>query len=175
MANDIEGTFNCAVYSQLVEILHHYRYPAELITTIEGFGSDRALYFCFDGVEEPPLPFLSALPQGSPLSPIRFVIYSSCLGADAKNSPGNSTTTYMDDEVMIQGAGSQAQATAALQLRLDDGITQAAVLNICYAPAKSELMHLTPITSGRLVKDQQGITLYSTTAPPKETIKCLSV
>lgn len=175
IANDIEGAFNWVVYSRLVEILRHNRFPDELIATIESFGSDRTLYYCFDGDQETPLLFLSGLPQGSPLSPILFVIYSSCLSAGAIPCPGNSTTTYMDDKVMTQGAASQAQATAALHLRINHRISQATFLNIRNAPAKSELMHFMPTTSGRLVKNHTWIVLYGTTTPPKDTMKCLGV
>lgn len=74
MTNDIEGDFNCVRHETLIEILQHYGFPASLVQTVAAFNTNRRIYLEFDGQNEHPVPFDSGLPQGSPLSPILFVI-----------------------------------------------------------------------------------------------------
>lgn len=142
MANDIDTAFNCVAHDKLIDILQHYKFPHHWTGIITNFNSNRKIFLAFDGNEEEPVPFLSGLPQGSPLSPILFVRYAAALNGPGQQPRLRQTTSYMDNEVITQGANTQKAATKALQARLYDRIDRARFLNIRFAPKRSELMRL---------------------------------
>lgn len=86
--------------------------------------------------------------------------------------PRERTTAYVDNKVMVQGG-----TTHQLQEKLDHRIDRAQHLNIQFAPAKLELMHLLPFTSGRKIKnaDITGLTLDGAQIPPTDTVQILGV
>lgn len=127
----------------------------------------------FDNEAKEPEQFNSGLPQGSPLSPIFFVIYAGALEENRTMHPNEQVTTYIDDEVLIQGAKSQKFASAELQRRLNQRAERGKAMNI---PSKSDLIHIIPHSSGRRHnQDTQGITLDGHQTPPTESMKRLGV
>lgn len=131
------------VHKRLTEILNYFGVHYYLVKTLDSFNTDRTIYMAFDRQEEEAVPFQSGLPQGFPLSPVLFVIYTAALNTPAQQPHDRHETSYVDDELMIQGATSEKGASAYLQARLDQWIKRAEVLNIKFAPGKAELMHLT--------------------------------
>lgn len=114
----------------------------------------------FDGQEEVPVPFLPGLLQGSPFSPVLFVIYAAALSFPGPQPRMREITSYVNDEVMIQGAMTQRAGSRTLQVTLDERIRRADHLNIRFAAMKVELMHLVPHTNkGTGTRDTTGITL----------------
>lgn len=79
LANVIEGAFNCVVYSRLMEIMTHFKLPKHQIRTITRFLTVRTISMCFDEQTEIPVPFTSGLPQGSSMSQVLYILYSSAL------------------------------------------------------------------------------------------------
>lgn len=142
MTNAIDGAFNCVRHDKVRQILEPYRLPESLVNTIADFTTDRYIDLEFDGNQKTPVPFVSELPQGSPLSPILFVIYPTAV---SRYQPTGEqiTATYIDDEVMVPGSKTTYFATKILQERLDQQLSRAPCLNIRYAPTKPELMHTT--------------------------------
>lgn len=176
LGNDIDGAFNCVVHERLTDILKHFKVFPQLIQTIESFTKDRTILMAFDGQEEAPTQFRSGVPQGSPLSPVLFVIYAAALNNPGQQPLNRHDTSYVDDELMIQASTSEKGAKAALQERIDGRIKRAEFLNIRLAPAKSELMHLYPVGPRRKQNlDEHGIKLYDAQIEPKKTIKALGV
>ncbi|KAL0630784.1 hypothetical protein Q9L58_010368, partial [Maublancomyces gigas] len=54
------------------------------------------------------------------------------------------TTSYLDDEILLQVAKTPEFACTNLQSRLNRRGERALSLNIRFSPAKSELMHMLP-------------------------------
>lgn len=161
------------IHERLINIQEHYRFPRNLVQCIAAFNTERQIHMAFDGESEQPVPFCAGLPQGFPLSPILFMIYSSTL--DSRN--GVQTTVYVDDEIARIGATTQTLAVKAQQNHLDQRIDRAGFLNIRYAPRQVELIHLIPTTSGQQINnaDTRGIELYGTWIPPTDMVKILGV
>lgn len=137
-----------------------------LIGTIENFLSGQSISMSFENQTESPTSFTSGLPQGSPLSPVLFILYASAL-ITAHNDNLRGETIYVNDVVMIQGAPSVPMAHKLLQTSLDTTIQKASFLNIKLAPDKSELMHLVPTTSKlKPNTPDQSVTLYGKPIPP---------
>lgn len=115
LANDIDGPFNCVQHRKLNDILRHYTFPKELANTIQSFNEARKIVMAFDNEAEEPVPFDSSVPQGSHLSPMLFVTYAGALQEKRMTRPNEQVTTYIDYQVLIQGAKSQKFATAEPQ------------------------------------------------------------
>lgn len=122
MGNDINGAFNCVNHDQLNHILQHYKFPEHLVNTSKDFNTNRSLHLAFEGKEGDPVPFSSEVPQGSPIPPVRFVIYAAALNAPQPAPPHRETTSYIEDMVMLQESPTQKEASRILQKRLDQRI-----------------------------------------------------
>lgn len=100
----------------------------------------------FEVKSEDPTNFGAKLLQGFLLSPCLFIISASALNTAADKRTATETT-YMDHEVKVQLAPSQIAVTRSLQKRLDQKLSRVPTLHIKYSTAKSELMHLVPMTN----------------------------
>lgn len=87
MANDIGGTLKCISHERLMEIVVHYRFLSDVTTCVGSFNAERSIHMAFDGESDDPVSYRAALPQGSPLSPILFVISTASLNDPAENDP----------------------------------------------------------------------------------------
>lgn len=76
LANNIDGAFNTVRHDKLGEIITKAGFPKYLVSWIHDFCTNRTLSFHFNGENQFWKPFYSGLPQGSPLSPIFVVVYS---------------------------------------------------------------------------------------------------
>jgi hypothetical protein len=78
LMHGIEGAFNNTHPKLFVywHVTHQRQMPQYLTDWATAFTSDRTLSFNFDGLRETPKPFKASLPQGSPDSPILFLIYA---------------------------------------------------------------------------------------------------
>lgn len=175
LTNDIDREFNCVIFLQLEHILRHDGLHEELVRLIASIGSDRQLQCTFDGDTETAQPFLAGLPQPSPLWPILFVIYASGLNAPKVQSSMEQETSYVDDDLMLQGATSQGTGSSELQRQVNDRIARAPRLNICYAPRKCELIHLKPYSSHKKDDPSACVSRYGQITAPKPTIKTVGV
>lgn len=169
MANEIDGACNCVVHSTLREIMSHYRFPSCPIDCISDFNNDQQIHMRFDRESEEPVPFHSGLSQGSLISPILFVNYAGALSTEGNRNPTQWSNSYVNDKAMVEGANSLIAARQTLQERLDKRIQRASHLNIKFAPAKAELKHLIPFTSGKTARTptKQGSRCTTSTLLPR--------
>ena len=72
---DVKGAFDHVAKNQLLAILKRLRLPVNLISWISSFLDDRQLRLSFDGQIEEFSLIDTGIPQGSPVSPILFLIY----------------------------------------------------------------------------------------------------
>ena len=93
--------------------------PNYLTNWVSAFNSDRRLAFGFDQQTEEPQPYKCGLPQGSPISPILFLIYSNAM-LNQTHYPADATnTSYVDDVRMIQTSSTIARANTLLEERTE--------------------------------------------------------
>lgn len=173
MTNDFEGAFNSVLHDSLNDIPRHFGIPNSLVQVIADFDGNRQVYIEFDGQKGKPVDFSAGLLQGSPLSPLLYVVYDAAV-CKYSAKPTELTTTYVDDKPMLQGAKSQRFSTQRLQERLTYQIKRGPQLNIKYAPANVELMHLAAGTK-KVARDESTIQLYDHSVHPTNYLKLLGV
>jgi len=72
---DIKGAFDHVSKNQLLKKLKDLRLPTSLIAWTSTFLKDRLIRLSFDGQTEAFKTIETGIPQGSPISPILFLIY----------------------------------------------------------------------------------------------------
>lgn len=121
MAKDIEGACTYINHSRLINIITHFNLPKDIVATIEDFSLDRTIAMPFDGETEVPARFTAGFPQGSPLAPVLFMLYPYVLTLGHKTEMPT-TTSYIDHNIMLDGAKSHEFARRRLQERLKERI-----------------------------------------------------
>lgn len=129
MTNDIAGAFNCVMSRTLTEIMTHYKMPEYLVQLVSSFTSDRKVSIFLKGKMDGPTPISAGLPQGSPLSPVLFILDGSAI-LEKHTTAMEKDTCYVDDDVLLQGATSVKTARASIENRINRKLARAKVLNM---------------------------------------------
>ena len=134
---DIRGAFDHVAKNQLLTILKELGLPLSLISWIYMFLSKRLLRLSFDGKIEQFSDIITGIPQGSPISPILFLIY-------IRNLFKSSLVrfiSYMDDIALVASSKSYNRNCKILEREIGQ-ITEIGQQNaIKFDLAKTELIH----------------------------------
>jgi len=178
LIHDIEGAFNQVHPSTLREVMYQRRMPKYLTNWISAFNTERKIAFGFDQQSEDPQPYLCGLPQGSPVSPILFLIFSNAMLEKQDYPMGTTDTSYVDDVCMVQMAKSVAEANTLLEDRTEQHLHHGLHLGLTFAPNKSELLYCLPRNSKHKnvsLSSHPPLRVMNTTIMPKHQIKYLGV
>lgn len=74
---DISGAFDHVSHPHLLRIMREKRFPLHLVKWTRSFLSERETAVCLDGKIAAMKPVRTGIPQGSPASPILFILFSS--------------------------------------------------------------------------------------------------
>jgi len=178
LTHDIEGAFNQIHPSTLQEVMHQRCLPTYLTNWISAFNTDRKIAFGFDQQSEDLQPYQCGLPQGSPVSPILFLIFSNAM-LEKQHYPTDATdTSYVEDVCMIQISHSIAEANTLLEDRTNQHLHRGLYLGLTFAPSKSELLYCLPLNSKHKnisLSSHPPLRVMNTTIIPKRQIKYLGV
>jgi ribonuclease HI len=184
LTHDIEGAFNNTHPALLDDVLRMRTMPDYLRKWVHAFNSDRRLGFALDACNEEPQPFKCGLPQGSPVSPVLFLIYANAALERSNRAGGITDTSYVDDVSIVASRTRPDEVVRALQGRTDEQIERASHLKMSLAPGKSELILGLPATSKyrnhpEKIPPAQRLTAELTVAnrvvAPTPTVKYLGV
>ena len=175
---DIEGAFNQVHPATLQQVMSQRRMPIYLIRWIEAFNTDRQISFGFDQQTEEPQPYRCGLPQGSPISPILFLIFSNAM-LEKQHSPTDAVdTSYIDDVCMVQNSRTIARANTLLEDRTEQHLLRGSHLGLTFSPAKTELLYCLPINSKNKnvsLSSHPPLRIMNTTILPQRRIKYLGI
>jgi hypothetical protein len=178
LAHDIEGTFNNTNPSLLLQVMQQRGMPAYLCLWTRSFTTNRTLAFSFTQQLKQPKPFLCGLPQGSPASPILFLMYANAM-LEVQHQPGHElNTSYVDDTSFLQSSQSIAFGIRHLKERSEYHIERGKHLGLRFSPPKTELLHCLPNTSRDKKKDRYThppLSINDKSITPSRSIKYLSI
>ncbi|EDN91104.1 hypothetical protein SS1G_00507 [Sclerotinia sclerotiorum 1980 UF-70] len=143
---DIKGAFDHVSKNRLLDICKKLRLPTNLISWIASFLQQRQLKLSFNNQIESFKPISTGIPQGSPISPILFLIYI----RDLFLSNSIKFLSYIDDIALITNSSTWKKNIKSLE-RATKQIYELSSKNaIQFDLAKTELMHF---SSSKLTKN----------------------
>ena len=154
LAHDIDGAFNNTNPRLLLQVMKQRQMPTYLTNWTSAFTTDRQIAFGFDQRTEQPQPFTSDLPQGSPLSPVLFLIHANAMLDLQHHAITEPMTSYVDDISMVQISSTTKRATQRLAERTNHQLERATHLNLTYSANKTEMMHCFPPKSKRRLQGE---------------------
>jgi hypothetical protein len=98
---DVRGFFDNVNHGRMMAVLENLGYPPELVRWSEAFLKNRKVRLSFNNVisEERGQPI--GVPQGSPLSPVYSITYTSSLLAKMRGWTNSSLGMYVDDGILF--------------------------------------------------------------------------
>ncbi len=134
---DVKGAFDHVSKNRLIQILTNLKLPISLIHWISSFLEDRVLRLAFDDNIEEFSSINTGIPQGSPISPILFLIYI----RDLFKFNSIKNLSYMDDISLTASSKSFKSNIKILEREAKDIIELGKEYAIKFDIEKTELIH----------------------------------
>jgi hypothetical protein len=137
---DVKGAFDTVLPGRLVHRLREQGWPDNLTRWVASFATGRLVQIKLDGEIGPITSIRCGLPQGSPVSPILFMLYLAPLFH--MGSP-KARFGYTDNVGLLAISSSLATNSRSLSDSLQEALDWGTIEGITFDPGKSELMHFT--------------------------------
>ncbi|XP_044718774.1 reverse transcriptase (RNA-dependent DNA polymerase) domain-containing protein [Hirsutella rhossiliensis] len=138
---DIQGAFDTAMCNRLVLRLREQGWPDNLARWTGSFMSGRSARVRYQDITTPTTPLQCGLPQGSPVSPILFLLYTEAIYR-LGNPEGR--FGYADDTAILCVGQSLEQTSQKASEYLQELVNWGAANGISFDPEKTEVMHFSP-------------------------------
>jgi ribonuclease HI len=165
---DIKGAFDHVAKNQLLAILQNLRLPYSLIAWVCCFLSNRTLRLAFDGQIEGFSKIDTGIPQGSPISPILFLIYI----RDLFPRLATKVLSYIDDIALLVSSTSLKKNIRILEREVSKLYELGAENAIQFDLAKTELIHFTKVKEAKTASLKLP---NNESVQPKELVRWLGI
>ncbi|KID83767.1 reverse transcriptase [Metarhizium guizhouense ARSEF 977] len=135
---DIQGAFDTAMGNRLVLRLRKQGWPDNLARWAGSFMSGRFARVRYQDITTPTTPLQCGLPQGSPVSPILFLLYTEPIYR-LGNPEGR--FGYADDTAILCTGQSLEETSQTASEYLQELVNWGAANGISFDPEKTEVMH----------------------------------
>lgn len=143
---DVKGAFDTVLPGRLVRRLREQGWPHHLCNWVASFATSRKVCIRLDGETGEERKIECGLPQGSPISPILFMLYISPLFSLDGLRDGFG---YADDVASCKTSPSLEENSRALSDTLARALEWGRSEGIAFDPTKSELLHFSRRRSDR--------------------------
>jgi len=135
---DIKAGFDNVDNNTLARILREGGIPSYLVSWVSSFLGERSYTLIFQGAPGTPAPVNVGAPQGSPISPLLFLLYVAPLHFGI---PRGLMISYVDDFALTVASLSYRGNIRRLQELFDKLERKASHLGVAFSVAKTELIH----------------------------------
>ncbi|KAI0992726.1 hypothetical protein K3495_g15459, partial [Podosphaera aphanis] len=135
---DVKGAFDAVLPGRLIRRMREQGWPDDIVKWVGSFASGRSVQIKMDGETGPPQQINCGLPQGSPISPILFMLYIAPL---FKMGSISRRFGYADDVAILEIRKSLQENCISLTEALKEALTWGQEEGITFDPNKTELQH----------------------------------
>jgi len=115
---DVKGAFPHVAKGNLIKRIEEMGFEADLVRWVESFMEERRVIMSMDGKEGDSMDVETGVPQGSPVSPVLFVIYLSGLFGqveDKEKECGSEGISFVDDVAWVVEGEDVGECTQQLE------------------------------------------------------------
>ena len=172
---DIKGAFDHVSGNQMLKICQKLQLPKSLCYWIKSFLQDRKMQLKFDGNSQEMTDIEIGIPQGSPISPILFLIYIRFLFAERKSSINERILSYLDDIGLVVSSKSIEENCQLLQKLTQDLLVKQQNNCMQFDMEKTELIHFHSKRSFDLKNETYSVKIRDSIIQPKDLVKWLGI
>ena len=144
---DISAAYPNSSHLRLLYILQQKGFPRWLINIVQGFLTNCTTSLHFSGYQSPAIPIPTGLPQGSPLSPILFLLFAADLLFKFEQGPVRGSG-FVDDTNLLAFSSSAALNCRNLERAHEQCLEWARRHGVQFSPEKYKLVHFTRRRTG---------------------------
>lgn len=137
---DVKGAFDTVLPGRLQARLREQGWPHEIVSWTSSFMAERTAKIRFEDITTAERPLSYGLLQGSPASPVLFILYLEPLFK--LNSP-KQAFGYADDVAFLRTGSTLERSTAKLATNLEAALEWGTQNGISFDPEKCELQYFT--------------------------------
>lgn len=169
---DIKAAFDSVWYDGLIYKINDFNLPPYLTNYLISFLNDRTANIEFESTLSRPFKLKSGTPQGSPLSPILYILYT----ADSMNGIPDHTEhgLFADDTALW----TSSNTTSSISSRLQQSVVAFEKWCRCWKlklqPSKTEMLHFN-VHPRRKYKYEVSVKVEDTRIIPKDASRYLGV
>lgn len=139
VTSDVKGAFDALLKKRLLREMRQFGFDIKLLRLVDSFLTDRKARVRFEGVRTDYTMLNCGTPQGSPASPVLFMIYL----AKMVKAGGRYRFAYADDILNYRVSKSLGDNIRQLTDTLNDLHGWGNENKIVFAPEKTEMIHIT--------------------------------
>ena len=160
---DIKGAFDAVLRGRLIQRLRSQGWPPTMLRWVSSFTQDRTAAIRLDGHQSPIFAVPAGLPQGSPVSPILFMLYIEPIFKLGPVLARRGRFGYADDICQLVVSQSLEENTIKLQNITADLMAWGHREGLTFDLAKTELQHYAKGRKG----DNPACTIHT----PEDTVE----
>lgn len=165
---DVQGAFDAVLHNRLIWRMQAQGWPKSILRWTSSFLENRKVQVRFQGGVTSPKELACGVPQGSPISPLLFLLYM----AEPMRSGNTMARFSYADDIGILGVGRTIKDSAvAAQNEVDKLTTWAHQNAVLFDAEKSEVVQF----PGRQKEEPVGILVGGNRIEPADNIRWLGV
>ncbi|CCU76238.1 TE1b-like protein [Blumeria hordei DH14] len=165
---DVQGAFDAVLHNRLVRRMQAQGWPDSILRWTTSFLTHRKVQVRFSGGVTTQKELVCGVPQGSPISPLLFLLY---MAEPMQSGNPGSRFSYADDIGILGFGRTVAESAGAAQREVDHLLEWAGKNAVAFETQKSEVIQF----PGRRREEAVGVHVNGNLIEPADHIRWLGV